>query len=202
MKKMLYPMLCAAGLLMAGCTANTEATTLSPSPSPSASASVAPTTTMPMTSNAPMVSPGVNPDGGAVGEAADALTGMISGTSTSATEAAGVTSAAQAKRLSEQAEEDIEKLREVSDAQVVIAGHRAAVALEFDGQYQGGVDERLRKMVQQRIDGLVKGVTEVSVTDDTTLYGRIEALGDKLDGAAALSEIENELKDIITGIEA
>lgn len=202
MKKMLYPMLCAAGLLMAGCTANTEATTLSPSPSPSASASVAPTTTMPMTSNAPMVSPGANPDGGAVGEAADALTGMISGTSTSATEAAGVTSAAQAKRLSEQAEEDIEKLSEVSDAQVVIAGHRAAVALEFDSQYQGGVDERLRKMVQQRIDGLVKGVTEVSVTDDTTLYGRIEALGDKLDGAAALSEIENELKDIITGIEA
>lgn len=202
MKKMLYPMLCAAGLLMAGCTANTEATTLSPSPSPSASASVAPTTTMPMTSNAPMVSPGTNPDGGAVGEAADALTGMISGTSTSATEAAGVTSAAQAKRLSEQAEEDIEKLSEVSDAQVVIAGHRAAVALEFDSQYQGGVDERLRKMVQQRIDGLVKGVTEVSVTDDTTLYGRIEALGDKLDGAAALSEIENELKDIITGIEA
>ena len=132
----------------------------------------------------------------------DSMTSGVSGTSASSTAANGVTDAAQAKRLSQEAEDELEKLSEVSDAQVVIAGHTAAVALEFDSQYQGGVDERLRKMVKQRIDGLVKGVKDVSVTDDNTLYERLETLGDRLDGSAALSEIETELKDIIAGIEA
>ena len=157
-----------------------------------------------MTTGSPMVSPGTSEGAveGAIDSLTDSMTSGVSGTSASSTAASGVTDAAQAKRLSEEAEDELEKLSEVSDAQVVIAGHTAAVALEFDSQSQGGVDERLREMVKERIDSLVKGVKDVSVTNDNALYERLEALGDRLDGAAALSEIEKELKDIITGIEA
>ena len=200
MKRKFYPLLCAAGLLMAGCAAEPDPTAMTPSTSPSTSPSTAPMTT----AAAPMVSPGTTEGAieNGVNEVMDGLTSGVSSTSTGTTAAAGVTSAAQAKRLSDEAEDELEKLSEVSDAQVVLAGKTAAVALEFDSQYQGGVDERLRKMVKERIDGLVKGVTDISVTDDNALYERLEALGDRLDGAAALSEIEKELKDIMTGIEA
>lgn len=203
MKRKFYPLLCAAGLLLAGCATQPEPVTLSPSASPSTSPSASPMAS-PMTTGSPMVSPGTSEGAieGAIDSLTDSMTSGVSGTSASSTAASGVTDAAQAKRLSKEAEDELEKLSEVSDAQVVIAGHTAAVALEFDSQYQGGVDERLRKMVKERIDSLVKGVKDVSVTNDNALYERLEALGDRLDGAAALSEIEKELKDIITGIEA
>lgn len=201
MKKLLFPLLCAASLMMAGCrAADPDPVTLSPSASPMTS--TAPAATMPMASSNPMTSPGTG-EGLGNGMGGTTVSGSMAGTVAGAvTGAMGVTSPAQAKRISEEAEDELEKLSEVSDAQVVIAGHTAAVALEFDSQYQGGVDERLRKMVKQRIDGLVKGVKDVSVTDDNTLYERLETLGDRLDGSAALSEIETELKDIIAGIEA
>ena len=200
MKKKLYPLLCAAGLLMAGCAAEPDPQTMTPSTSPSNSPSMAPMAT----TAAPMISPGTTEGAieNGVNEVMDSLTSGVSSTSAGTTAAAGVTSAAQAKRLSDEAEDELEKLSEVSDAQVVLAGKTAAVALEFDSQYQGGVDERLRKMVKERIDGLVKGVTDISVTEDNALYERLEALGDRLDGSAELSEIEKELKDIMTGIEA
>lgn len=203
MKRKLCPLLCAASMLLVGCAAQPEPVTLSPSTSPSASPSASPMAS-PMTTGSPMISPGTSEGAveGAIDSLTDSMTSGVSGTSASSTAANGVTDAAQAKRLSQEAEDELEKLSEVSDAQVVIAGHTAAVALEFDSQYQGGVDERLRKMVKQRIDGLVKGVKDVSVTDDNTLYERLETLGDRLDGSAALSEIETELKDIIAGIEA
>ena len=203
MKRKLYPLLCAAGLLLAGCATQPEPVTLSPSASPSNSPSASPMSSA-MTTGSPMVSPGTSEGAveGAIDSLTDSMTSGVSGTSASSTAASGVTDAAQAKRLSEEAEDELEKLSEVSDAQVVIAGHTAAVALEFDSQYQGGVDERLREMVKERIDSLVKGVKDVSVTTDNALYERLEALGARLDGAAALSEIEKELKDIITGIEA
>ena len=56
--------------------------------------------------------------------------------------------------------------------------------------------------VTSAVADLGSSLITVSVTDDNTLYERLEALGDRLDGSAALSEIETELKDIIAGIEA
>jgi len=85
---------------------------------------------------------------------------------------------------------------------VVIAGNSAAVALEFDDQYQGGIDDRLREIVQERIDGVVRGVTNVVITEERSFMDQLEMLGDRLESATDLTDLQNELNAIINQIEA
>ena len=201
MKKLLFPLLCAASLMMAGCrAADPDPVTLSPSASPMTS--TAPAATMPMASSNPMTSPGTG-EGLGNGMGGTTVSGSMAGTVAGAmTGAMGVTSPAQAKRISEEAEDELEKLSEVSDAQVVVIGDKAVVALDFDSQYKSGVDDRLRKMVKERIDGLVKGVKDVIIVEDNATYERLEAMGDRFDAAATLDELERELDTVIAEIQA
>ena len=90
-------------------------------------------------------------------------------------ESTGVTSMDKAKRVIEQIEDELERLSEVDDAEVVIAGNKAAVGLEFDDQYKAGVDDRLRKIVKERIDSVISGISTVAVTADKGIMDAIEA---------------------------
>ena len=119
-----------------------------------------------------------------------------------APEAAGVTSVSDVRRAVERIEEELERLSEVDDAQVLLAGNSAAVALEFDDQYQGGIDDRLREIVQERIDGVISGVTNVVITQERSFMDQLEMLGDRLESATDLTEFQNELNSIINQIEA
>ena len=83
-----------------------------------------------------------------------------------------------------------------------MAGNTAAVALEFDDQYQGGVDDRLREIVQERIDGVISGVTNVVITEEKSFMDQLELLGDRLESATNLDELQNELNAIINQIKA
>lgn len=114
----------------------------------------------------------------------------------------GVTTVSEAKRIAEEVEDELEKLSEVKDAQVVIAGNEAGVALAFDSQYQGGLDDRMKTMVKERIDSIVSGVTKIGITEDTELMDELETLGDKLDGAADMTQVKNELNAIVNKITA
>lgn len=130
-------------------------------------------------------------------------TGMTDEPATSAApEAAGVTSVSDVRRAVERIEEELERLSEVDDAQVLLAGNSAAVALEFDDQYQGGIDDRLREIVQERIDGVISGVTNVVITQERSFMDQLEMLGDRLESATDLTEFQNELNSIINQIEA
>ena len=172
-----------AGLMLTGCAAGTEP---APSPSPSATVSESPST-MPEATDGilPDTSAGVLPDG--------AGTGLVP-------EEAGVTTAADARRAVEAIEDELERLSEVKDAQVVIAGDTAVVALTFDSQYQGGLDDRMREIVRERVDGVVKGIQTVEITEDTDLMTELEKLGDRLDGEADMAEIRRELDTLINRI--
>ena len=90
---------------------------------------------------------------------------------------------------------------DVDDAQVVIAGNRAAVALEFDDQYKGGVDDRLRGIVRERIDSVISGVTDISITADATLMDALETLGERLDTMSDMNALQSDLDAIIRRIE-
>lgn len=119
---------------------------------------------------------------------------------TGAPEAQGVTSVTNARKAIEQIEDELERLSEVTDAQVIVAGNTAAVALQFDKQYQGGIDDRLEKMVKERIKGVVSGVDNVHVTQDTNLFDQLDKLGDRLDGASDMADIQTELDAIVNKI--
>ena len=91
-------------------------------------------------------------------------------------ESTGVTSMDKARRVIEQLEEELERLSEVKEAHVIIAGHKAAVALTFDDQYKAGIDDRFRKIVRERIDGVIGGIDTVALTTDKTVMDALEAL--------------------------
>jgi hypothetical protein len=117
-------------------------------------------------------------------------------------ESTGVTTTDKAKRAVEQIEEELERLSEVDDAEVIIAGNKAAVALEFDDQYQGGVDDRLRGIVKARIDSVISGISTVAVTADKTILEALDALGEQLDTVRDMAALEKDVDAVIRKINA
>ena len=117
-------------------------------------------------------------------------------------EVTGVTTVSTARRAIEQIEDELERLSEVSDAQVVLAGDSAAIALKLDDQYKGGVDDRLTEIVKERINGVISGVTNVVVTADETLMDQLDTLGERLESASDIADIQDELNAIISKIKA
>lgn len=174
--------ICMAALLLAftGCAAQEE-------PAPSESPSASPTVS---------VSPEVSPEA-ATQEPEMSAEPMGTNDMTTDETAQGVANVADAHKAIGDIEQELERLSEVEEAQVVIAGHSAAVGLKFDNQYQGGIDDRMKEMVEERIKGVVSGVTEISLTDDADLMEQLKALGDRMEGAADMAEIQNELDAII-----
>ncbi|MGN0778199.1 MAG: YhcN/YlaJ family sporulation lipoprotein [Aristaeellaceae bacterium] len=178
-------------LTLTSCAAGTEPT---PSPSPSAAVTQSPSTAPETTGGMlPDTSSGVMPQGTNEPGTNGATTGLVP-------ENAGVTTAAEARQAVEAIEDELERLSEVKDAQVVLAGDTAAVALTFDSQYQGGLDDRMREIVKERIDGVVKGIKTVEITEDESLMTELEKLGDRLEDAADMTEIRRELNTLLDRI--
>ena len=137
----------------------------------------------------------------------DGMDGANDGTgtlpdSTVIPESTGVTNMdkAKARRVIEDIEDELERLSEVEDAEVVIAGRKAAVGIEFDDQYQAGLDDRLRKIIKERIDSVISGITTVAITADADIRDAIEALGDRLDTMSDMAALESDLDAIIRKI--
>lgn len=196
MKKALIPLLLTALLVtFTGCaTQETPAPTASPSASPT-------TTSMPMTSPGAAVDDMIT-DTTDDPMATDGSMGdePLTPTASEQPAAEGVTTVSDARKAIDDIEDELERLSEVDDAQVVIAGNDAAVALEFDSQYQGGIDDRLREIVKERISSVISGVNNIAITTDQALMEQLESLGDRLEGAADMADIQNELNAIINKI--
>ena len=135
-------------------------------------------------------------------DAMDGTNGMdgILPNSTVIPESTGVTTMDKAKRVIEQIEDELERLSEVDDAEVVIAGNKAAVGLEFDDQYKAGLDDRLRGIVKDRIDSVISGISTVAITADETVMDAIESLGERLDTMSDMTALQSDLDAIIRKI--
>ncbi len=188
-------------LMLGSCRAKQDMTSATSQPTTSAS----PTASPQVTTIAPGMTEGTTDTmDGADGmdnitNGANGMDGILPG-STMIPESTGVTSMDKAKRVIEQIEDELERLSEVDDAEVVIAGNKAAVGLEFDDQYKAGVDDRLRKIVKERIDSVISGISTVTVTADKGIMDAIESLGERLDTMADMSALENDLDAIIRKI--
>lgn len=191
MKKALIP-LCLLAILLtfSGCASKEEPmVTASPTASPTA------------TTN-PTDSPAETLDDMLPDMTTDAGDEPLTPTASEQPAAQGVTSVSDARKAIEDIEDELERLSEVDEAQVVIAGNDAAVALEFDSLYQGGIDDRLREIIKERIGSVISGVNNIAITSDATLRDQLETLGDRLEGAANMADIQNELNAIINKINA
>ncbi|MGN0775581.1 MAG: YhcN/YlaJ family sporulation lipoprotein [Candidatus Ventricola sp.] len=200
MKKGILVLLCIvmAGMVLSGCAARTASGTTA--------------TAAPITTNSPMaatnapeaaatVSPDMSPDmnnGAAMG----AQTGTTAGTMNNGTNGTSMTPA-QAGRLAEQIADAVERISEIDDAEVVIGNDsRVLVAVEFEDQYQAGLDDRMKQMIVQAVQKVDDGLKDIEITDDDTLYGQVKGLGERLANATGLDELADDFGDLwdrITG---
>ena len=143
-------------------------------PSPAPSASVTPSMT-PQASQAPTASamPAATP------------------------EPAGVNTVEDAKRLSDDVSEEVEKLSELKGAEAVVAGNIALVGITYDAQYQGGLTDRLTEMVKSRVEAMDKTITAVHVTDDEAMVKKIGQLRESLNnGQITFEELQTQVLDL------
>ena len=178
-------------LMLGSCRAKQDMTSATSQPTTSASPTASPQVTM--------IAPNMTEGTTDTLDGTNAMDGILPD-STMIPESTGVTSMDKAKRVIEQIEDELERLSEVDDAEVVIAGNKAAVGLEFDDQYKAGVDDRLRKIVKERIDGVISGISTVAVTADKGVMDAIESLGERLDTMADMTALESDLDAIIRKI--
>ena len=187
-------------LLLSGCRTKDDMSMATSEPTTSASPTASPnvTTVLPSTTNGVM--------DGTMDGITDGMTDGANGVdsvlpdSTMIPESTGVTSMDKANRVIEQIEEELERLSEVDDAEVVIAGNKAAVGIEFDDQYKTGLDERLRKVIKERIDSVIGGISTVAITADEGIRDAIESLGERLDTMSDMATLESDLDAIIKKI--
>ena len=188
----------ALSCLLTGCKSATDMTTATSQPTNTASPTPNVTAVAPQTTNTIE---------GAMDGMMDGAENMIDGAadvlvpgSTVIPESTGVTTMDKAKRVIEQIEEELERLSEVDDAEVVIAGNKAAVGIEFDDPYQAGLDDRLRKVIRDRIGSVVSGISTVAITADETVMDAIESLGERLETMSDMASLQSDLDAIIRKI--
>ena len=193
-KTLLFLSALSLSALLSACTSATDMTTTTTQPTSTAGATASPHVTTVL----PGVSDVVDGVEGTV-EDNHGVDGVLPG-STVIPESTGVTSMDKAKRVIEQIEEELERLSEVDDAEVVIAGNKAAVGLEFDDQYKAGLDDRLRGIVKDRIDSVISGISTVAITADEGVMDAIESLGGRLDTMSDMNALQSDLDAIIKKI--
>ena len=171
MKKWLLALLCmiAVGMTLSGCAAGT-ANTMNPT--------TAPATTQPMATatatNSPMAT--ASPS-----ESPMAQTSMTP---------------AQAGQLAERISEAVERISEVNDAEVVVSEKRVLVAVEFEDQYNAGLDERMKQTIIETVQKVDDSLTDIEVTDDDTLYGQVKGLAERVGKATGLDELADDFGDL------
>ncbi len=179
--------------LFTACTSSAD-TMPQTSPTTSAQPSAMPTMEPAATTDPNIsMSPAVTPETGGM----SSTNGMTTTQTTDTMNNGGINTIEDARRVSEQIADEVEKLSEISDAEAVVAGNIALVAIEYDAQYQGGLTDRLKDMITERVETIDKAVTSVHVTDSEEMYATIKELGNGLTTAGiTFDELQTKLLDL------
>ena len=199
MKKtlMLLAMTLMSLALFTACTSSAD-TLPQNSPTASAAPTTAPTNAPESTMGGMDMTPSAT-DGAGMGTPGMGAVGM--GNTTETMNNGGVNTVEDARRVSEQIADEVEKLSEVDDAEAVVAGNIAIVAVDYDDQYQGGLTDRLKDMITERVETIDKAVTSVHVTDSKETVTLVKELYDKLgDAGITFEELQTQLLNLGSSI--
>lgn len=160
------------------------------SPSPSGSPMVTPAPTQQMSPNNNGV-PGETgaPAGDAAGNGMTGSMGMNgsmgngNGSTAGQTGANGVTTMEDSRRISEQVAEEVEKLSELDEAEALVVDNMAVVSVKFDDQYKSGMDDRLRNMIEARVQAVNRNITNVYVVEEESDFNALTKIRESLTNA-------------------
>lgn len=188
----------AAALMLGGCAANASGTTATAAPI---------VTNSPRATAMPAASPAADAGMTGTGDVNNAvgMTGTMPGTAGMGSTASPMASMtpAEAGKLAERIAESVERISEIDDAEVVISDDRVLVAVEFEEQYAAGLDERMKGLITEAVQKVDDGLTDISITDDDTLYGQVKGLGERVAKATGLDELADDFGDLwdrVTGM--
>ena len=187
-------------LMLGGCRSRKDMTSVTSEPTNTATTTPNVTTVLPSTTNGTGTMDGMDGIGDTNGMDGENGADGVLPDATIIPESTGVTSMDRARRVIEQIEEELERLSEVDDAEVVIAGNKAAIGLEFDDQYRAGLDDRLSGIVKERIDSVISGISTIAITADEGVMDAIESLGERLDTMSDMAALQSDLDAIIKKI--
>lgn len=195
MKKSILVLLCLLALVtvLSGCAAG-NANTLGAKDSPSVTMTPEQATVTPLNSIAPATTamPADEGMGGAMG---GGMTdnGMTGGANAAASNAM---TPADAGKLAERISEAVERISEIEEAEAVVRDNRALVAVKFDDQYNAGLDERMKTQITETVQKIDNSLTEVEITDDSTLYGQAKSLAERIGKATGFDELADDIGDL------
>ena len=112
----------------------------------------------------------------------------------------GIQTPQDARKAAQDMEEAIERLSEVKEAHVIALGDTALVGLEFGPEYQGQVDDRMKKMVLARVQTVDKSIRSVAVTADVKWMQDIQAMGEALGSATGLDDVRAQMEELVKQI--
>ena len=113
----------------------------------------------------------------------------------------GVNTMEDARRVADEISEEVEKLSEIDDAETVVAGNIALVAIEYEDQYQGGLTDRLKDMITERVETINKAITSVHVTDSKETTALLKELHNKMQSAdMTFEELQTQLLNLGSAI--
>ena len=187
-------------LALAGCSlSNVGAASATPSPMVTFAPETATMTPItPMSTMAPLDTSA--PDNAATGSAGSMTDGMVNG---AAAPSPSAMTPAEAGKMAEKIAEAVERISEVDDAEVIVRDERALVAVEFNEQYSAGLDERMKQLITDTVKKADASITEVSITDDNTLYGQVKSLAERIGKATGFDELADDIGDLwnrVTGM--
>lgn len=187
-------------MVLAGCSAG-SGNILGATQAPTVTFTPQTATTSPMNTMTPMNTTGMNDN-----QMGNDAGGMLSGESAK-TDSAGMTNGvsptssgsmtpADAGKLAEKIADAVERISEIDDAEVIVRDERALVAVEFDDQYSAGLDERMKTQIIEAVKKVDEKITEVEVTDDSTLYGQVKSLAERIGKATGFDELADDIGDL------
>ena len=109
---------------------------------------------------------------------------------------------AQAGQMAERISDAVERISEIDDAEVIVYDDRVLVGVEFEDQYNAGLDDRMKQMITEKVQEVDRSLTRVEITNDETLYGQIKSFGERLGKATGFDELADDFGDLwnrITG---
>lgn len=97
-------------------------------------------------------------------------------------------------------EEKIGMISEIGKARVVVNGTTALVGVEFTGQYQGEMTQRIRDMVAGEVQSADANIQTVAVTAEREDVEKINSIADWIAAGTPAAEMETEIDSILRNV--
>ncbi len=96
-----------------------------------------------------------------------------------------------------QVEGNVNRISEIADSRVVVAGTTALVGVKFAPQYQGEMTERIREMVAAEVMEADPSIQTVAVTAEGEDVDRVFDISDRLRAGENAEQLGGEINEIV-----